>query len=260
MGYAEEERLRNTGAGALSTALTGAGIGTAIAPGIGTAIGGGIGALIGGVAGYFLTDDEQNEMIEAYREGRLDDETVANIERTISRRYNLLGREQQAALARSGLSRSSLASRQIADTANAERRTLAEVLTGEVERRQAIGFGMSADAGAQRAQDVVSGIGALFQGYQVYQEGEAMKADAARSESLAAAIGKLFEDGPPGPTPTPAKAPKVAFSQHGAGNAFARHRSRHPNVKSPFVPNTKDVNRNDALDAIFKRKLPSWAQ
>ena len=245
MAYAEAERWRNTLSGSLSGAGTGAGIGTAVAPGIGTAIGAGIGALVGGISGYFLTDDEKNEMIEAYREGRLDDETVANIEKTIARRYNMLDRQQQAQFARMGVGGSSFAARLTADTKNAERTSLAEALTGEVERRQAIGFGMSDAAGASRAQDVASGLGALFQGYQFYQEGQAMQADAAASERLAAALGNLFESGTPGPTPTPSKTPTVAFSKTGAGNPFARHRSRAPNVtmKWDAVKNNFDVTK-----------------
>lgn len=248
MGYAAAEKGRNTLSGALSTGLTGAGIGTAIAPGIGTAIGGGIGLIVGGISGFFLTDDEKNEVIEMYRKGELDDNTVAQIESTIARRYNMLRRNQSAAMARQGVGKSSFAARQISDSYNSERESLAKALTGESERRQAIGFGMSDAAGAGRAQDVAQGLGALFQGYQLYQEGQAMKSDAAANDRLAGAIGRLFEDGG---TKEPPKlwynAPSVAKSQAGAGNAFARQRSRHPNVKSPFLP------ENATLDAIFGR-------
>lgn len=247
MGYATDEKIRNTLSSAISLGGTGAGIGTAISPGVGTAIGGGIGFLAGGIAGFFLTDDEKNEMIEMYRAGKLDDETVAQIEGTIARRYDMLRRSQSAGMARSGLTKSSFAARQIADTTNAERQSLAEALTGEVERRQMIGFGMSDQAGAQRAQDVASGIGALFQGYQLYQEGEAAKAEAAADDRLATAIGKLFESGG---TPTPAS-PKVALSKTGAGNPFSRHRSRAPNAAMKW----------DALKKQYNepvRTTPTW--
>ncbi len=228
MAYAQEEKLRNTFSSATSLGGTGAGLGFAIAGPPGAAIGGGIGLIIGGIGGFFLTDDEKNEMIEMYREGKLDDQTVANIESTIARRYNILRSQQSADFARRGVDKSSFAMRQIADTTNAERQTLAEVLTGEVERRQAIGFGLSDQASAQRAQDVASGIGALFQGYQLHEEGEAAKAEAARDERLITAIGKFLE-GNDGGTPTPAS-PKVSVSKTGAGNPFSRHRSRAPNV------------------------------
>lgn len=245
MGYARDEKVRNTLSSALSLGGTGAGIGTAIAPGIGTAIGGGIGLLVGGISGFFLTDDEKNEVIEMYRKGELDDETVSQIESTVARRYDMLRRNQSASMARAGLTKSTFAARQIADTNNAERKSLAQALTGETERRQAIGFQMSDAAGAGRAQDVAQGLGALFQGYQLYQEGEAMKADAAGNKRLAAAIGRLFEDG--GPSTPATKSPSVAFSQTGAGNAFSRQRTRMPGVKSPFLP------ENATLDAIFGR-------
>ena len=81
---------------------------------------------------------------------------------------------------------------------------------------------MSDAAGAGRAQDVASGVGALFQGYQSYQEGEAMKADAASQDRLAAAIGQFFEKGStPGVSPYGTSTPKVASSKSGAGNPFA---------------------------------------
>ena len=245
MAYADAERRRNTLSGALSLAGTGAGIGTAIAPGVGTAVGAGIGLLAGGISGYFLTDDEKNEMIEMYREGRLDDETLANIESTIARRYDMLQRQQGADLSRRGLSKSTFAQRQVADTYNAERESLAQAVTNESGRRQQIGFAMSDAAGAQRAQDVASGVGAAFQGWQLYQEGEAMKADTASNDRMIAAIGQIFQDG--GGSESPSKGPAVAFSQTGAGNAFARHRSRMPSIKSPFVP------EGATLDKLFGR-------
>ena len=252
MAYAQDEKLRNTFSSATSLGGAGAGIGFSVGGPVGAAIGGGIGALIGGIGGYFLTDDEKNEMIEMYRQGKLDDQTVANIESTIARRYNMLRSQQSADFARRGVDKSSFAMRQIADTTNAERQSLAEAITGEVERRQAIGFGLSEQAGAQRAQDVASGIGALFQGYSLHQEAEGMKADAAADDRLITAIGKLFEEG--GATPTPA-APKVSMSKTGAGNPFSRHRSRAPSVKNPFLPKSSG-NRQTDLDAVFKK--PSW--
>lgn len=259
MGYATDEKLRNTASSALSLGATGAGIGTAIAPGIGTAIGGGIGLLVGGVSGFFLTDDEKNEVIEKYRKGQLDDETVAQIEGTIARRYEMLRRSQGADFARRGVGKSSFAARKMADTFNAERESLAAALTGETERRQAIGFGMSDAAAADRAEQVQSGIGALFEGYQTYQQMEGMKADAAADERLAAAIGKLFEGTPATRTPNPTKlssawqqpttwTPGTGAKQTGAGNAFARHRSRAPNVTMKW----------GELGAARKRTLPSW--
>lgn len=249
MAYAQEEKLRNTFSSATSLGGTGAGIGFSIGGPPGAAIGGGIGLIVGGISGFFLTDDEKNEMIEMYREGRLDDQTVANIESTIARRYNMLRSQQSADFARRGVDKSSFAMRQIADTNNAERQTLAEALTGEVERRQAIGFGLSDQASAQRAQEVASGIGALFQGYQLHEQGEAVKAEAARDDRLITAIGKLFEDGGT-TTPTP-----VAPSKTGAGGPFSRHRSRAPSVKNPFLPKSSG-NRQVDLDAVFKK--PSW--
>lgn len=250
MAYARAEKGRNTLSGLISGAGTGAGIGTAIAPGIGTAIGGGIGAIVGGVSGFFLTDDEKNEVIQAYREGRLDDATVANIEKTIARRYNMISRQQGAAMARRGLTGSTFAARQIKDTANAERMSLAEAITGEVERRQAIGFGLSDQANAQRAQDVAGGLGALFQAYQGYQEGEMAKAEDARFSQLLTHIGKFYENG--GTTPTPA-APKISKSQSGAGNVFARHRSRAPNVALKWNVLNKQRGRT------ITPPKPSWA-
>ena len=244
MAYAESEKWKNTLSGAVELGATGAGIGTAIAPGPGTAIGGGIGAILGAAKGYFLTDDEKNEMIEAFRNGEIDDDTLANIERTIARRYNILRRQQGADMARRGTSNSSWAQRQTADTYNAERGSLARAITGESERRQMIGFGMSDAAGAERAQGVAQGIGALSQGYQLYQEGQAMEADTKRADTLAAAIGALFEN-------NGTDMPAVAGSKTGAGNSFARHRTRQPNVTSPFL--TKG-------NPLEKKLLPSWMQ
>ena len=257
MAYAEAERGRNTLSGAISGAGTGAGIGTAIAPGPGTAIGAGIGAIIGGISGYFLTDDEKNEVIEMYRKGELDDDTVAQIEGTLSRRYNMMRRSQSTDMARRGLTNSSFGARQISDSYNSERESLAAAITGESERRQAIGFQMSDAAGAGRAQDVASGVGALFQGYQSYQEGEAMKTDAASNDRLAAAIGQLFEKGStPGVSPygKQASTPKVASSKSGAGNPFARHRTRQPNVTL-----TWDLLKNPKTPAAKTSVKPSWA-
>lgn len=227
MAYARDEKLRNLFSGTISGAGTGAGIGTAIGGPPGAAIGAGIGALIGGIGGYFLTDDEKNEMIEMYRAGKLDDETVAQIESTIARRYNMIRRSQSAAFSRAGTDKSSFAMRQLTETNNAERQSLVDAITGETERRQAIGFGLSDQASAQRAQNVASGIGALFEGYQVHQENQAAEAEAAAQDRLFTAIGKFLESD--GGTPTPAS-PKVAGSKTGAGNPFSRHRSRAPNV------------------------------
>lgn len=253
MAYATDEKARNTLSGAFSLGATGAGIGTAVAPGIGTAIGGGIGLIVGGISGFFLTDDEKNEIIESYRKGELDDETVAQIEGTIARRYGQLRRHQGADFARRGVSKSTFAGRKMADTFNAERESLAAALTGETERRQAIGFGMSDAASAGRAEQVQAGIGAAFQGYDAYQQAEGMKADAARDAKMFEYIGKLFEGTPatrtPNATPFSWQTPHM-ISQTGAGNAFARHRSRAPNTQSPFAPGT--------MNALEKKLKPSW--
>ena len=249
MAYAQDEKLRNTASGAVEGLGTGAGIGFSIGGPKGAAIGAGIGFIVGGIKGWFLTDDEKNEIIEMYRSGKLDDQTVANIESTIARRYNMLRSHQSASMARAGVDKSSFAMRQIADTTNAERQTLAEALTGEVERRQAIGFGLSDAAAAERAQGVASGIGAAFQGYQLHQQGEAMKADAAADDRLATLLGKILEDGG---TQTPA-APKVYKSKTGAGNPFSRHRSRAPNVRTTF-----GSNMTTTWEAL--KKSPTWLQ
>ena len=243
MAYAAAERGRNTFSGALSTGLTGAGIGTAIAPGIGTAIGGGIGLIVGGVSGFFLTDNEKNQVIEAYRRGELSEETIRQIEGTIARRYEMLRRSQGADFSRRGTGESSFAMRQIADTYNAERDSLADALVGESQRLQAIGFGMSDSAAAGRAQSVASGVGALFEGYQAYQEGEAMKADAASRDRLATMLGKYLEDqgadvpmvatkgkNPFGTKLSTSWNPGTPSKTQGAGNPFSRHRTRQPNV------------------------------
>lgn len=255
MGYASEEKARNTISSALSLGGTGAGIGFTVGGPPGAAIGGGIGLLVGGISGFFLTDDEKNEVIEAYRKGELDDETVARIEGTIARRYAILRREQGADFARRGVSKSSFAARQIGDIFNAERESLANALTTETQRRQAIGFGMSDAAAAERGAQVESGIGALFQGYDVYKQGEAMKTEAAADERLAAAIGKLYEGTPATRTPN-----ATSFtSQTGAGNALSRHRSRMPNVKSPFAPSSEGSYFLQG-SALEKRLKPSWMQ
>ena len=255
MGYATQEKWRNTFSGATGTAGSGAGIGFAIGGPAGAAIGGGIGFIVGGIGGYFLTDDEKNEVIEAYRKGELDDETVAQIEGTIARRYAILRREQGADFARRGVGRSSFAARQIADTFNAERESLANALTTETQRRQAIGFGMSDAAAAERGAQVEAGIGALFQGYDAYKQGQAMEAEAATDERLAAAIGKLFEG-----TPSTRSPNTMSFSsQTGAGNVLSRHRSRMPNVRSPFAPSGQ---KSQFLQgsALEEKLRPSWMQ
>ena len=245
MAYAESEKWKNTLSGALELGGTGAGIGTAIAPGVGTAVGGGIGLILGALKGYLLTDDEKNEMIESLWKGEIDDNTLANIERTLARRFNTMRRSQSAAMARRGTTNSSWADRGIADSYNSEREALARAVTGESERRQMLGFGMSDQAGAQRARGVAQGVGALFQGYQVYQEGQAMEADAKRNETLITALGKLFEDGG-------ADTPAIPRKPTGAGNPFAgRTRTRQPNVTSPFL--TKG-------NPLEQKLLPSWMQ
>ena len=257
MAYASSEKWKNTGSGALSLGATGAGIGTAIAPGIGTAIGAGVGAFLGGIGGYFMTDDEKNELIEAYREGKLDDQTVANIEGAIARRYDIMRRSQNAGLARRGIGQSSFAARQIAGTFNSERDALANALTQQAQQRQLMGFQMSDAAGAQRAQQVADGIGTAFQGYQLYQQNAADVRAEARADKMLEMIGKHYTGSPLTTNPNPMgvggytpdihrNSPflksgssldrkSIANSQTGAGNAFARQRTRMPNVK--FKPN-----------------------
>ena len=266
MAYAIGEKWRNTGSGAVSGAGTGSAIGSLI-PGVGSVIGGGIGALLGGIGGYLFTDDEKNEMIESYRAGRLDPQTVANIESTIARRYAMLRRGQNAQLARRGIDQSSFAGRQIAGTFNDERSALAQALTNQVAQRQQIGFGMSDAASAQRAQNVASGIGAAFQGYQLHQENQFAQQQQGNDAKLHAAIGKYLglgtssSGGVGGGTATPAAVTgggttattattgsgTAAKKLTGGGTPTSRQRSRHPNVKNPFLP------QNRTLDQIFGR-------
>ena len=258
MAYARDEKIRNALSGTLSGAGTGAGIGMTIGGPPGAAIGAGIGAIVGGIGGYFLTDDEKNELIEMYRQGKLDDATVANIEGTIARRYNMLRRSQSAAFTRGGVDTSSFAMRQLAETNNAERQNLVDAITGETERRQAIGFGLSDEASARRLQEVASGVGAAFEGYQLFQENEAMKADAASQDRLLKAIGELLEDGDSG-TAAPNK-PKVALSKTGAGNPFSRHRARAPNVATKWDALKNSANVKPKVNWDTPKPKLSWLQ
>ena len=251
--YAQAEKWRNAASGALSLGATGAGVGFTIGGPVGAGIGAGAGVLLGALQGALFTDDEKNEMIEMYRRGELDDQTVANIESTIARRFQMIRRSQDAGLARRGLSGSTFAARQMQETYNAERESLADAITRTSEHRKAIGFGMSDAAGAQRAQDVAHGIGAAFQGVEAYQTQQRADADAARSDVLLAALGQLTEGTPATRKPSPIGAPKVSNPQTGAGNAFARHRTRMPNT-SPFL--------STDLETAFRRKpvRPTWIQ
>lgn len=258
MGYVEDERWRNALSGGVSGAGTGAGIGGtigSIVPGVGTAIGAGIGAGIGAIGGsvlgYFLTDDEKNEVIEAARAGKIDEQTLKNIETTVKRRFDMINRRQTALQSRAGITNSTFGARQIRDTANADRQTLVDALAAESGRLKEWGFGMSDQAGARRAQDVSQGVGSAFNAFQIHQEGKLASADAKRDDMLFEALGKLYKDDSANKAaPTlwnNAPRPSVVSSQGGAGGVFSRQRTRQPNTKSPFLP------QNQTLDQVFGR-------
>lgn len=148
-----KHRLSNAGEGALSWGSAGAGIGSLFGP-KGAAIGGGIGGTLGLLKGLFedVPDEELEALAEQWTRGELDPATEMRIKRAVANRFSEIRRNQGGRLARSGLAKSSIAERLIAETDANERGVLTDALTNASLAVQQRGLNLRGQLRAEQAQ------------------------------------------------------------------------------------------------------------